>query len=232
MILRKRQQYITALKHYEDSINPTQYKTLNEKDFYFDKMENLEIEMIEAKKEKTKSKRIPKIRFIMSEGVTKMCKFLFVHRNKHKLSFCNFMTGLHNSMRRVILVPLLYSSFTIQNPINILTLLPCIYYSFRSHHHIEDDLKIFMPIFSFIFGVIFSFEQLKKNDFFKTLLSSLSNKKYEKSGLSFFSGFLLVVAIAFGIRVYMLYFVSFRLFIIRKKFKTLYFYFGSSQLKE
>ena len=174
-----------------------------------------------------KNKNVPKIRIIMGEGISKMCKFLFVHRNKHKLAFCNFMIGLHSSMRRLLLIPLLYASFTVQNPINILTLIPCLYYTYRSSSYIEDDIKFFMPVFSLVFGVMFSYEQIKKNDFFKNLISKLSSVKFESSGLSIFSGFFLVIALSFTVKIYMAYFVSFRLFIIRKKFKTLFFYFSS-----
>ena len=77
-------------------------------------IEELEIDLIQLNKNKIlKGQKPAKIRIIMSEGISNMCKFLFVHRNQHKLAFCDFISGLHHVMRRLLMIPLLYASFTV-----------------------------------------------------------------------------------------------------------------------
>lgn len=208
-------------------MDPLEETHLSRKDFYLGAIEELEIGLIQLNKNKIEKGQKPaKIRIIMSEGVSNMCKFLFVHRNKHKLAFCDFVSGLHQGMRRLLMIPLLYASFTVQNPINLFTLVPCIYYCFKSVKDIESDVKFFLPVFSVVFGVTFSFEQIKKSK-----LLSIFFKKFNDSGmgsatLSIYSAFLLMIGLSFAIKIYYTYFVCNRLFIIRKRFKTLFFYFG------
>ena len=155
-----------------------------------------------------------------------MCKFLFVHRNKHKLAFCDFVSGLHQGLRRLLMIPLLYASFTVQNPINLFTLVPCIYYCFKSVKEIESDVKFFLPVFSVVFGVTFSFEQIKKSKLLSIFFKRFNDSGMGSATLSIYSAFLLIIAVSFAIKIYYTYFVCNRLFIIRKRFKTLFFYFG------
>ena len=205
---------------------------MSRKDFYLGAIEELEIDLIHQSKNKvSKGQKPPKIRLIMCEGVSNMCKFLFVHRNKHKMAFCDFISGLHQAMRRFLMIPLLFASFTVQNPINIFTLVPCIYYCFKSVKDIEEDIKFSLPVFSIVFGVTFSFEQIKKSSFLKIFFKRFNKSGMANTTLSIYSAFLIIIAISFGIRIYYTYFVCNRLFVIRKRFKTLFFYFGSNKAK-
>lgn len=228
-VIIKRRTYLNALNLYEKQNEKDEFDVLSPDDFYFDKIENCSLDFIQAKN-KDKTKRF-KLRVVMDEGTSKMKKFLFIHRNKHKLNFCQVLWGIKSCFRRLILIPLLYSSFTVQNPINIFVLIPCWFYSFKSSYNLESDIKVFLPIFSLIFTIFFSYGQLLKAGgsliLIGKLIPAIQNDYNSKSknALPFFSGFILAIALYYIVSISLLYFVSFRLFMVRKRFKTLFFYF-------
>lgn len=226
-VIIKRRTYLNVLNRYQNENEFEEFDELNCDDFYFKKIENCSLDFIQNKN-KDKTKRF-KLRVVMDEGTSKMKKFLFIHRNRHKLNFCQILWGLKNSFRRLILIPLLYSSFTIQNPINICILIPCSFYSYKNTYSLESDIKVFMPIFSLIFTIFFSYGQLTKSGSFGYLEILLStqeeNRNQSRNALPFFSGFILAIALYYIVSISLIYFISFRLFVVRKRFKTLFFYF-------
>ena len=223
-ILKKRRIYIAAAKLFGEEMDPSELDDIQKKDFYFDSVEKCTQKMF-------RENPSLKLRFVMSEGTSMTRKLLFMHRNNYKYRYVLFLWAFKAAMRRILLVPLLYSSFTVQNPINIFILVPCWIYAYKGNTVIEQDIKVFMPFFSLIFVMLFSYEQLTKMDFFYTMvrifdipISDIQNK----NGLLVFSGFVFIIAVSEVLTITIIYFISMRLFVVRKKFRSLFFYIRKS----
>ena len=163
-------------------------------------------------------------RFGMGEGTSKLVKFLFVHRNSHKYKFCLFLSGLLVFIRRLILLPLLYIASTESKIISLPLLLVGIVYALRGSKSVTSDLKLFMPIFSFMFLFLFIVYLTKD--------SSLISKEYVKNygvdtrqPLIVMSSFFSLIAITFILTVCLAYFIVDHLFICSKRPSEIFFGF-------
>lgn len=227
-LLMKKKNFVQAFNNYQQ-LETDDMEQLNPADFCFDNLKSISKNRIEKliSSNDNDDKEDKKIRIIQSEGISKLHKFLFIHRNVHKLSYCQLVKGGHNLMRRLVLIPLLYSAFTYQNPLNIFVLIPAYFYISKKQDTIEGDIYIFMPIFSLVFALMFSYRLVYP--YLVKLLPWMSFKQPLVENLAYLSCFIPVIAVSLCLTLYLVYFVAVQLFINRKRLKTLYFYFGDEK---
>jgi hypothetical protein len=100
------------------------------------------------------------ITFAIGIGSPRFLKILLMHKNKAKFSYCTALKGCQYILRRLILIPLLFSVCIEPNLANFPMLLVGIYYAFHRQRTILADIRFFMPIFSINFYALLVWDNL------------------------------------------------------------------------
>jgi hypothetical protein len=175
-----------------------------------------------------------KLQFASGPGTSKLLKFLFIHRNTYKFKFCILLVGGKYTLRRLILVPLLYATVSESNLINLPLLLTAILYSLRGSKSISSDLKLFLPVFSGIFtAMFFGSIILNKNSRYGNLSEAQAElENYAKASwgvsresLVIMSTLFLFIGLSYILSMLLVFIIGEHLLITRKNPSQMYFSF-------
>jgi hypothetical protein len=98
--------------------------------------------------------------FVIGIGTPRLLKIFLMHKNKTKFNYCRVLKGLQYLLRRLLLVPVLYIVCIEPNVVNLPLLLVGFYYTFRGQRTIIMDVRLFMPIYSVAFYIMFIWNSL------------------------------------------------------------------------
>ena len=166
---------------------------------------------------------------VMGQGTDKMVKFIFLHYNSQKSRLCNILEGVLHALRRLILLPLLFPVSVDPNLMNLPLLLCVIIYSFRGSMSVIYDLKLFLPLFTAIFALMFfgNMTAQNGNQMPQTSIMSMARgfATSQQRELAIMSMFVLIIGLSFIVCLAIVWYIVDHLFILTMKKKDIFFCF-------